>query len=332
MYANGFYVGLGLGDSSEEIRRIKAFMRHKFASYASGLADTPDFDAMMTAVVSDMQRRYVKSGALKVGAFLAGVINLATKFAMGYITRPAKQLPVLFTVEGHLSDMMAGPCAFTAKALEDQRVCRWQPVGYDNVSLPFNNKSGVDEFVRLLSDVRSFPAGTPWGMAIFSQGGIVGCKTFLEHIRPANGRLHWRLSDFRGCLAFGNPYRQNNIIADWVPDPPKPNTQGISNIRMTDTPIDIWKEVARHGDLYAENEVSIAGQHKTAVYRAVQNEWTGTDSLTEQLGEIMRDFGPETIAVFQAIASGVRFLSDMSAHGAYDLAPCIDFMHRRLTA
>lgn len=332
MYANGLYVGLGLGDNSDEIRQIKAFMRSKFRSYAGHLVDTPLFDAELAAVVADMQQRYVNAGQLQPGKFLSGVVNLETKYVMGYLSRPPRDLPVLFTVEGHLSDMFVGPCAFTAKSLEDAGVCRWQPVGYDNVSLPFNNSSGVNELIRLFSDTKRFPPGTPWGLAIFSQGGIVGCKFFLQHVRPENGQLHWRLKDFRGCLAFGNPYRENNIVAEWVTDPPKADTQGISNVRMDFTPTQVWKEVSRHGDLYAENEVSPAGEHKTAIYRAVQNEWTGTDSLAEQVGEIVGDFGTELLPVFEAIVSGVRFLTDMSPHGGYDLVPCIDFMRNRLAA
>lgn len=327
MRLNGVYVGLGLGDHSEEIRAIRAFMRTKF-SYARLLEDTTEYDAALATVVSDMQARYEAAGKLRRGDYIPGVINVATKLAMGYLK---KAKPVVFTVEGHLADMFVGPCAFTAKELENQGIARWQPVGYDNVALPFNNQSGVDELGRLFSDTKAFPLGTPWAWCIFSQGGIVGCRFYLEHIRPPAGRHHNRLNDMRAAIAFGNPYRQKDVIAEWVPDPPKRGTQGISNTRMTDTPA-WWKEVSRTGDLYAENPTGNAGEHRTAIYRAVQRELTGDDSLAEQVWEIVTGGGKELWAVFEAIVGGVKFLANMGPHGAYDLGPGIDHLRRRLAA
>ncbi|WP_201787853.1 hypothetical protein, partial [Klebsiella pneumoniae] len=69
MRIDGQYVGLGLGDSSDEIRRIKTFMRKKFASYAGDLADTPLYDEQMTAAVAEMQARYNTAGLLRDGLY-----------------------------------------------------------------------------------------------------------------------------------------------------------------------------------------------------------------------------------------------------------------------
>lgn len=328
MYLDGKWVGLGLGDSSDEIQRIKAFMRRKFASYAGHLPDTPDYDAAMAAVVSDMQQRYVDAGKLRPGDFIPGVINLETKYVMGWLKRPPKLLPVVFTVAGHLGDMFTGPAYATARVLEEQGVIRVQPIGYDNVGIPFGrgNETGIRELHRL---VHELPWGTPWALALHSRGSIVGSRFYLEHIRP-NADV-WPYSQFRGALSFGSPYRERDVVAPWIPDPPKPGTQGISNIRMTNTP-DTWMEVARRGDLYAENPVSNAGEHKTAVYRAVQGElWGGADSLAEQMWELVTDFGPELWAVFEAIVSGVRFLTNQDPHNVYDLAPCVEHLRRILT-
>lgn len=331
MKVGGVWVGLGLGDSSEEIRRIKAMMRTKFG-YARDLADTGVYDQQMVAAVTEMQRRYNAAGKLATGKFTPGVMNLECKYVLGFLPRPTKPKPVLFTVEGHMSSMWIGPCAEVGRVLNAEGVCRWQPIGYNNTALPFDNASGERELARLLADRTLLPPGTPWGMAIYSQGGIVGSSLWLKEIRPKTGSLHWRLDSWRGTLAFGNPYRERNTVADWIPDPPRANTQGISNVRMTDTP-PAWKEVARHGDLYTENETNDAGQHKTAIYMAVQNQWMGDpDSLFNQLGEIITRPTSELIAMTQAIANGVMFLGNMSPHGGYDLRPCIDFMRARLTA
>lgn len=330
MRVGGVWVGWGLGDNSTgdfTVRNAKAFMRKKFPSYAGGLADTNAFDQQMLDAVWEMQRRYFESGRLHAPT---GILDLDTQVVMGFKKAAPPVRPVLFTVEGHMSDMFQGPCAETARILESEGVCRWQPVGYNNTALPFDNASGQNELRRLLSDTVLLPPGTPWGMAIFSQGGIVGSKFFLEDVRPESGALHWRFKDFRGCLAHGNPYRENSVIADWVPDPPRPNTQGISDVRMTNTPAN-WKEVARHGDLYAENTVDDAGEDKTAVYKIVQNQWWGgPDSIFMQVFEIVQRPAQEVIAMIQAITSGVMFLANMTPHGGYDLGPGIEFMRSRL--
>lgn len=260
-----------------------------------------------------------------------GIVSDADLVALGLIS-PPRHTPMLFTVEGHLSSMWEGPCAFTAKQLESEGVCRWQPVGYDNTALPFRNQTGVEELVRLLSDTTLLPAGTPWGMAIFSQGGIVGSKVFLDHVRPESGRLHWRLPDLKGVVAFGNPYRQKDTIAPWVPDPPHAGTQGISDRRMTDTP-PWWMEHSRTGDLYAENPDTEVGLNCTAVYKIVaESSWAGGESgMWQRILDIAKDPADGLMDIALAVAGGVRFLTDMSPHGAYDLGPCIDFLRHALT-
>lgn len=324
----GQWVGLGLGDASEEVRSIKAFLRRKF-SYAGSLGDHSLYDGQMVAVVTEMQRRYAAAG--KIGEHVPGIINVETKYAMGYLARPAAPKPVVFTVEGHMSSMWLGPCAETARWLESNGLCKWQPVGYHNTALPFDNASGIRELRRLLADRTLLPPGTPWGMAIFSQGAIVGSEVFLRHIRPPSGDLHWRLADWRATLAFGSPYREQDVVAPWVQDPPRRGTGGISNVRMTNTPVDRWAEVARRGDLYTENEAGDSGEMKTAIYMAVQNQWSGhPDSLLNQMLELAERPLPEMIAMIKAIASGAMFLGDMRPHGGYDLGPCIDFMRVRL--
>lgn len=331
MRVAGVWLGLGLGDSSEEIRRIKEFMRRKF-SYARQLVDSPSYDVQMVNVVTEMQSRYLRAGT--IGAHTPGVINVETKYAMGFMPRPVKPKPVLFTVEGHMSNMWFGPCAETARILEQQGVCRFQPVGYDSVALPFRNDTGITELSRLLADRNLLPPGTPWGLACFSQGAIIGAEVFLRHVFPPTGSLHWRLKDWRGTLSFGSPYRELDVVAEWIPDPPQPGTHGISNVRMTNTPQDRWKEVARTGDMYTEVVAdSPATEHATAIYMAVQNKWSGhPDSLLNQIFELFTQPAPEFLAMVKAITNGVMFLGNMSPHGGYDLRPCIEFMRQRLTA
>lgn len=335
---HGNYIGLGLGDASEEIKTIKAYMRRMYRSYAGGLADTVFYDAEMVVVVSDMQNRLVASGKLKPDQFKLGVINAATKIAMGYIKPGAKVLPRFFTVEGHLSDMYAGPCAFTAKALEDLGLVKWRPTGYDNVSLPFNDASGVAALDDRFSDVNDFPLGTPWLLSVFSQGALVGCQFFLDQVLNPQGKHSRRLQDWKGTLAHGNPMRQKDVNALWVPDGPRAGTSGIYKRHMTGTaPGELlyprWREVNRTGDLYAENEDSEAGKNKTAVCSAVvDGELMGAGTLSERLWYLAMDFPQQVWPLAQSIISGVKFLSNMNPHGAYDLAPGIEWCKERLTA
>lgn len=336
MNVDGVYIGLGVGDSSEEIRKIRAFMRKKF-SYAALLEDTPLYDSALAVVVAEMQNRYATSGSLKPGKFISGVINLETKYAMSYLTRTPGTVPVFFTVEGHLSDMFAGPCAFTAQQLQSEGICRWQPVGYDNVSLPFNDSSGINELDRLFSDTNAFPLTTPWLASCFSQGALVFCQFFLDQVQNPAGKHHNRFATWRGTLAHGNPMREKDVNAPWVPDGPKRGTQGIYDRHMTGTGPGgalepRWREVNRTGDLYAENPDNNAGKDRTAVCLAVvDGQLFGAGSLAERLWALATDLGDEVWALAQAIIGGVRFLINMAPHGAYDLGPGIDWMRGQLT-
>lgn len=341
---NNQWVGWMLGDNSTvdfTVRNAKAFMRVWYRSYARDLVDTNLFDQQMLNTVREMQTRLVAGGRLVDGRFLWGVLDLPTQIAMGFKKPPPAVLPIIFTVEGHGSDMFTGPCAFTAQALEAQGVCHVKPIGYDSGALPFDNESGINELVNQLGRTSiegppgvmwPFPSGTNWGIIIFSQGGIIGSEFLLRHVLPDTSRLHWRLKDLKRSLAFGNPYRELNQCASWVPDPPRQNTRGISDVHLDATKIPalaaIHREVARHGDLYAENEVSDSGEMKTAIYKIVQNQWWGgSDSIFEQIMELVSPrLFQEAIAVFQAIVSGAMFLGNMGPHGMYDLGPTIEWM------
>ena len=99
---DGLWV-LGKGDSSPEIRRIRAFLRRKFASYAGHLADIELFDQELVDVVMELQSRY--------GVTVTGWIGYSDKVRMGYIqvTPPAKS--TLYTVCGTGVPWWIGPDA-----------------------------------------------------------------------------------------------------------------------------------------------------------------------------------------------------------------------------
>lgn len=326
------YVGLGEGDRSPEIVKVKALLKRKFTPARNTLDDGDLFTPELTAEVKRVQAVYRSEGKPGASKYIDGVVNLEFKYDVGLLPRPEKPKPIIFTVEGHMSNPWNGPCAYTASALEQEGRIRWQPVGYNSTATPFDNKSGINELNRLLNLTTldngvPFPAGTPWGMIIFSQGGIVGCETFLR-MRRAN---HWRLNDLKGVIAFGNPYREKDVIADWVPDPPKAGTQGISDVRMTDTP-EYWREHSRHGDLYAENPDDEVGLNRSSIYKIVaESSWSGGPAgMLSRITDLLADPTDGVIDIAQAIIGGGMFLLNMGPHGIYNLDPCINFMRDRI--
>lgn len=327
-----------LGDHGPQFRPFQEFLNRKFASYSSLKLD--EYYGLDEAkVVAEAMRRYGMAPTFRtiklngVDTRVEGAIA-TDEFLDKAGYRPIR--PIIFTVEGHLSDMMVGPCAFTAQILEQQGVCWHQPIGYDNVALPFRNQTGVDELVKRIGmttlfgprgEPRPFPVGTPFGVMGFSQGGIVTSRVLLENLRPDNGSLHWRYKDLKRAIAFGNPYREKDVIAPWVPDPPKRGTQGISNVRITDTP-PFWMEHSRHGDLYAENPDDEVGLNCTAIYKIVsESSWSGGPA--GMLGRVIDLLGNPFDGFYdiaRAIIRGAMFVGNMGPHGMYDLGPCVEWM------
>ncbi|WP_246398001.1 peptidoglycan-binding protein [Mycobacterium vicinigordonae] len=341
MQINGVWVGWGLGDHSAHdltVQQAKKYMRAAFRSYAGSLRDTNIFDQQMQDTVTEMQKRLVADGALTPGQFVVGVLDLPTEYAMGFRRRPTGVQPVFFTVEGHMSNMFAGPVADTATRLEAEGHCHHQPIGYNNGAIPFDNASGVEELARLVGSTTMdngvpFPAGTPWGLGIYSQGAIIGSMFWSQYLQPGQP-LDWRAADLKGVLAYANPWREKNQVAEWaVPGGPDKNTQGLSDQRLTNTPT-FWKEVCRHGDIFAENSDDEEGQIKTAVYTAVMgNFFLGPYSILAKLTAALQKPGAELEPIVTSIYSGFVFLiSNPNPHYApFIVDGGLDFMRRRLT-
>lgn len=320
------------GDTDPLIEKAKNALS-KF-SYGKGLGTGNEYTVAFGVALRQWQANIHYQVAFKSrpgpDVNLLGVFDWATKTQLGLIGQPASEArkPVILTVAGHLGDMLTGPAYLTARWLEERGLVRVQPVGYDNVSLPFRNSTGISELGRLVNDPVVLPFGTPWMLFAHSQGGICASTFYLDSIRP-NVNM-WPHNHFRGGLMFGNPYRQRGTVAPWVLDPPDADSEGLSNRHIDNTPAN-WAEVARKGDLYADTKGDDpATEWKRAIYRAVQNEWTGADSLAEQLGELATNFGPEVWAIVRAIIDGVRGAAGLDKHNVFDLGPGIDFARRQL--
>jgi hypothetical protein len=303
---------LGAGDSSPEIRKIKAFMAAKFASYAGHLKDTELYDAELVAAVAEMQRRY--------GVPVTGYIGYSTKVLMGYLKPPR---PTLITLNGAAVDMWTGPQADIARAVEDKFY--WQPIGYD--SKPFPMAPGVAQ-ARAEVGVQLDRHPGAWSAVVYSEGALAFSKFYKYDLLPANGAYHHRLNDLKKVVAIGNPYRQRDVVWNVMGDRnARRGTQGISDDRLENTP-DYWKELASKGDIYTENPVNGTGEWKSMVYKLVQGQWIGgQDSIFSQILELVGNPFGEGWSAAMAIVSGIGFFgSGTRAHTSYPIQPAIDYL------
>jgi hypothetical protein len=283
----GQWVGLGLNDSSEEIRRIKEFMRVKF-SYAKGLDNTPLYDKAMVEVVVAMQNRYNSAGQLPSDKFLPGILNVETKIVMGFIPRPTKPKPLLFTVCGTGVPWWVGPDADVARSVESKY--RWQPIGYPANPFPMGKSAaaGREELCHQVELWRkeienNCKAATFIG---YSQGAIVTSECWEYDIKPENGRLHWFKPYLTKAVTFGNPMREKGKVwGDAGGSAPAADSHGIADQLMVDTP-NWWRNYAHKGDLYSDC-AGQSGEDKTAIYKIVMGTrvLSGPDNLLRQLLE-----------------------------------------------
>ncbi|OBJ23481.1 hypothetical protein A5622_13045 [Mycobacterium sp. 1245801.1] len=292
------------------------------------------------AATKEMQRR--------LGLDQTGHFNIQTAKKSRYI-----ETPVFFTVEGHMSNMFAGPVADTATQLEREGLCHHQPIGYNNGAIPFDNASGVQELARLVGQARMdngvpFPAGTPWVLGVFSQGGIVGYDFYEAYLAPGKP-LAWREADRLGTLAYGNPCRGTDSIAPWaIGQIKKTGTHGLDPYKRYGAPgcpalPPNFMDDYREGDIFAENGDDQASQLKASIYQAVargdflSNPYGVITELVHQLPNVISSNIPALItfgiSVFQAIVSGIVFLADQPNphYSPYDISGGLDWVRNLLS-
>lgn len=349
MYVLGQYVGLGEGtppappDSSPEIAKIKAWLKPRFTPARQTLDDGPVFTSALTAEIRRIQTIRVAEGKLKPGEFIPGVINLATKYAMGYLKKEVL-LPLYFSVEGHLSDPALGPVAWIGDVLSAEGRALHIRTYYDRWALPFKNKTGVDMLAAQIGATEfwyddgtgpkliKFPAGTPFSIGAFSQGSMIWYDFYHQYLAPGKP-LNWRLKDLRGAIVCGDPCREKGVCVDWIQDPPPKDHQGIMDVRWENTPW--WMlEIARKNDRYTDNEsTGDIGLYKTSVAKIItQNKWSGGPAgMLARLIDLLQptdDLIPVTMAIIQMI----MFVGNMGVHGQYPLDPAVQFLRERLAA
>ena len=325
------YVGLGLGDASDEVRRIKNYMRTKFASYAGQLADSAQYDEPMVAAVTEMQRRYNAAGKLPAGKYIPGIINAETKYVMGYLRRPPPPdtRPMLFTVCGTGVPWWVGPDANTARAVEDR--WRWQPIGYRAQPFPMGPSITegrgelVNQFILHRGQVERYGAA----LAGYSQGAVITSECWEYDIKPEGGALHWAKDHIVKAVAWGNPMREKGNA---TPDPGAatagPDTSGVATPLMVDTP-SWWRNYAHVGDLYTAAADDESREDKTAIWQIIRGTdvFSGPDSLLAQFIEVAQEPIPGAIGAFKAMLdAGMFFVKGTGPHLNYVVQPAIDYL------
>jgi hypothetical protein len=340
MRVNGTYVGLGEGDRSPEIPKVKALLKRKFTPARETLDDsdywpvsTEEQASPMTTEVIRVQDIYRAQGRPGAPRYVRGVVNLEFKYDVGLLKRPVPNLPIIFTVEGHMSNMFFGPCAQTASALESQGVAHWKPVGdWNTTAIPFKNDTGVEALYRQVSsnwiegppvDINQpdgpkimwwFGPEVPWGGVAFSQGAMIFCEFMWKYVIPPNAPLHYRLKTFRRGLMFGNPRRALNAIVPWAISPPSEGTHGIMD-KLFDAHKeglgDRWAENANDQDMFAEVSDDEMSQNQTAIAKIIcEGKFTG--GPTAILSRVMKIFGNPlggAFGVIKAIFDAIMFLA-----------------------
>lgn len=335
MRIGGAYVGLGLGDSSDEIRRLKAHLRRKFG-YAWALADTGLFDQQMVDLIVEMQRRYNAAGQLPTGKYTPGIVNAETKYVCGFLPRPAKvdKRPVLFTCCGTGVGWWVGPDADTARAVEDRYL--WQPIGYPAQAVPMGPSitAGRDELYVQMNKHRDRITTSGCALAGYSQGAIIVSETWEFDIKPDNGRLHWAKPFIRKAVCWGNPMREKGKSwADAGGATVSSTSKGVTSVLMQDTP-DWWRNYAHAGDLYTDVPDDESGENRTAIWQMIRdgNMISGPDSLLRQimeLGGIVQDSSQiaEATGMFKAMIDALMFFGAQTGpHINYSTAEAINYL------
>ncbi len=337
---DGSWQGWGLGDVDPKVAEIQKFLAGKFASYAGDLVATGTYDQATADVVAEMQTRY--------GLPVTGVFDYASQVKSGFVkaSAPAPAIrPLFVSVEGHLSNMFAGPVADTGAALEREGLCNHQPTGYQNGSIPFDNASGVNELARffgqgVLDSGVPFPLGTKYVLAGFSQGAIVVTDFIANFLQP--GQVHApRAKDCLGILMYGNPCRSAGSVAPWSrAQAGPPENAGLDPIARLDLlgidlPFPIM-DVYRKGDIFSDNEPTVEGEIKAAIYQAVARGDLFSDpfSICAQIAQAFVVPVDYVIGAFQAIVSGIGFLATQPSphYSPYDIGGGINWARDLLTA
>lgn len=347
--AAGTWIGYGVGDTDppnavstdpnyQAVTLLTTKLHDKYAwARSRGVVVSSTYDVAVAGTIEEFCTRTGLPVVRDPDGY--AVATLAVRKRLGSYPPPAPILPLFFTVEGHMSDMWRGPVADTASLLEKEGRCHHMPTGYNNGALPFDNASGVSELARRVGQTVqdngvAFPAGTKWVLGQFSQGDIVGFDFYVSYLLPGQ-TLAWRTPDLLGVLAYGPPTRPTGSVAPWAAGwGVNPGTHGLDPTRrwgingFPAKPANVM-HVVRGGDIFGENDDSMAGQVAQAVYLAVaRGDFTGDPHAVVPL--IAKELSAPldlVLGIFLEIVNGIKFLAtDPNPHySPYDIDGGVDW-------
>lgn len=301
-----------LGSHGPLVSAWTQVMLRRFRSYALGVDGQPlRDDGYFGYDEQKVQRSYQQHLGLPLDQ-QNGVVSDHDLGALGLAT------PVYVSIEGHMSNMWMGPAADTARLAATQTGAYWQPYGYVNDAIPFANRQALDGLVEMLNQTalpsgQPFPGGTPFKVTAFSQGSMIGTMLLRDELLNPNGRLHWRLPDYRRSLFFGNPNRGKDQMCSWAPRPPKAGTGGImldERWSAVGTVLEAGhRESANAGDMFADEGEDTEAKNKAAVAEIVcNNSWSGGDTrLLQRVESIVGNLPLEAVPFWLSIISAVKF-------------------------
>jgi hypothetical protein len=279
------------------------------------------------------------TGAPIVGGWNEGVHMAAPK------SHNAHGVHTLYTVAGTAAHWSQGFPAECGQKV-NKGLYYWQPVDYPAATFPMGSsvRKGIDELVRLI-------ATTPGTFAFcgYSQGALVTSKVWRDRILDPNGDLHDRFGDIFAHVTFGNPMRcpgianGNGLVNTPVPGPLQGyvtgGVGGPDDLTPWQTPT--WMmDFAYEGDMHAAAPVgadpwhnpSPVGEVETSIYNILMEKFVGQDTIVPEVGKLLTNPVPTTIAIIQALVNTIGFFgANQEPHTRYGICvdKAVEFLNQR---
>ncbi len=298
-------MSLALGSSGLMAAAWSAMMRLRFASYALNRDGSPlGIDGYFGYDEEGVQAQWQHN----TGQEPTGQVSDSDLHQLGL-------LPTLISTHGsgQPDPFGIGYPADVARRL--LHLYWWQPTGnYPATSVPMRDSAnaGEREIMRFLSDPVIVPG--PVVFTDYSQGSICGGRA-RNAIRAGRVRPGVTLL---GGVTFGNPMRPAGAYAGNQ----DPGGSGLDPVLETASEPGML-HLADPGDIYTAWEDDGSKEMGRAVFNGVFLRFTGTDSILEQMGELLVNPWWEVMWAGRAILRGGMFLiKGTGPHVKYHVNQC----------
>jgi hypothetical protein len=218
----------------------------------------------------------------------------------------------IFTLNGFMGNMWAGPQAECGAYVQQQTGAWWQPIGYQSNAFPLS--TGVKSGLAELRHQRTLHPGN-YLISAWSEGAVVA----TEYLKTDTS------GECKGGTFYGNPYR---AAGQWnpsgsalgaVPDPGGAGVGGPKNNWKTPPSIHHYchgpNQPSYDGkpgiDQYTCCSTGIDGDIARIFYNFVFNNWTGA---FEEILVIAEDLAKNAgVTLFKAIETAVEWIKFFSS-------------------